>query len=287
MGTEDRSLSTHTPGRGTPLAAPLNSHATTQRPQDDPVPLNLRVAVFRAVPEGQALGGKKPCVCVPHPQVLSSARSPVHTESQGERTTMLPDVTDGQSGLGADLTPGPSEPGPAGTGRPQGGPVPLLPLLDPCLGGSVDPVPPWLPVCGRKGTWNSTLKPEREGPAGAGTGPCLTPPTNQPHLSHLKPSPFTKLGINHVTELENKSLRNPRTGGGQWYSLAKVGPANRRCQSLHAPDRLWARRADRSRLARKGAQGTAHLRLCSTCMSLVSLNSCDPVHPSACDRRGN
>lgn len=60
-GTEDQPLSTHTPGRGTALAAPHNGHATNQRPQDDPARLNLRVAVFRVVPEGQALGEKKPC----------------------------------------------------------------------------------------------------------------------------------------------------------------------------------------------------------------------------------
>lgn len=46
MGTVAWPPSTHTPGQGTHLAAPLHSHATTQWPQDKFASLHLRAAVL-------------------------------------------------------------------------------------------------------------------------------------------------------------------------------------------------------------------------------------------------
>lgn len=69
MGTVEWPPSTHTPGQGTHLAAPLHSHATTQWPQDKFASLHLRAAVLSS-PECQAQGRKKSCVCASSPSPL-------------------------------------------------------------------------------------------------------------------------------------------------------------------------------------------------------------------------
>lgn len=69
MGTAAWPLSTHTPGQGTHLAAPLHSHATTHWPQDKFASLHLRAAVLSS-PRVPGPGQQVLCVCASSPRPL-------------------------------------------------------------------------------------------------------------------------------------------------------------------------------------------------------------------------
>lgn len=108
----------------------------------------------------------------------------------------------------------------------------------------------------------------------------------EPHQIHVKSSPFTKLGINHFTELENKSFKKFQNSMAA-TPIGRDGYYKPALLNIQIPAPAGGRQTRMPRcLPGAGGRGRAGRAADprSGCTSLISLNSCAHVHPPGTDK---